>query len=111
MPRGAINTEDERRLDGRVALIAGGSGGIGASTARRLAAAGAFVVVGFHKNVTAANELVGQLPGDGHRAIRIAMEDTATIKALVPFLEQANSTFSLTRRVSPEPSRTPISNS
>ena len=88
MPGGATNTEDERRLDGRVALITGGSGGIGAATARRLAAAGAFVVVGFYKNVTAANELVGQLPGDGHRAIRIAMEDTATIKALVPFLEQ-----------------------
>ena len=40
-----MNTKDEFRLDGKVALVTGGARGIGAECARALAAAGASVMV------------------------------------------------------------------
>jgi 3-oxoacyl-[acyl-carrier protein] reductase len=84
-----IDPVAERRLDGRVAVITGGTGGIGAASARRLAAAGASVVVGYHANADAARRLVGELPGTGHRAVRVAMEDSSTLTALADLLRQS----------------------
>jgi 2-keto-3-deoxy-L-fuconate dehydrogenase len=49
-------------LTGKVALITGGASGIGAATARRLAQAGAGVIVA-DLNEAAANTLAGELPG------------------------------------------------
>ncbi|TVP73400.1 MAG: SDR family oxidoreductase [Nitriliruptor sp.] len=48
-----------------VAIVSGGSGGIGAATCRALAAAGHHVLVGFGGNATAAEEVVASLDGDG----------------------------------------------
>ena len=79
----------ERRLDGYVGIITGGSGGIGAATARRLAAAGASVVVGYHSKSDAAHYLVRDLPGSGHQAVRIAMEDASTIAGLADLLRRS----------------------
>jgi 3-oxoacyl-[acyl-carrier protein] reductase len=56
------------RLDGKVALITGGSRGIGRSVALRLADAGAFVYINFHANEAAASDTmkaVQQAGGDG----------------------------------------------
>ena len=88
-------------LAGRVAVVAGGSGGIGAATARRLADAGATVLVGYHSGEQRAARLVASLPGPGHgdgpgpgdgpgqepgsaaghRALRIAVDETPSITA------------------------------
>ncbi|TVR22146.1 MAG: SDR family oxidoreductase [Nitriliruptor sp.] len=48
-----------------VAIVSGGSGGIGAATCRALAAAGHHVLVGFGGNATAAEEVVASLDGEG----------------------------------------------
>ena len=68
-------------LEGRVAVVTGGSGGIGAATARRLAAAGASVVVGYNNGRDRAEALLKELGGQGHLALRIPMEDSAAIVA------------------------------
>jgi NAD(P)-dependent dehydrogenase (short-subunit alcohol dehydrogenase family) len=47
----------ERSLAGRVVLIAGGTGGLGAATTMLLAADGAKLVVGFHSNRARAETL------------------------------------------------------
>jgi 3-oxoacyl-[acyl-carrier protein] reductase len=67
-------------LDGKVAIVSGGSSGIGAATARMLAAEGASVVVSYNKGEQRARELIDALPGDGHRAVRMVLEDSATIR-------------------------------
>lgn len=67
-------------LAGRVAVITGGSSGIGAATARRLAAAGATVAVGFNAGAERAEALTRQLPGSGHLALSMPMEDSAALQ-------------------------------
>ena len=75
-----MTTENEFSLAGKVAIVTGGSSGIGAASVRRLAAAGARVVVGYNKGVERAAALIGELPGDGHRAMHLPLEDSAQIR-------------------------------
>lgn len=63
----------------KVALVTGGSSGIGKATAARLAALGAAVVVGYNSRAALAEEVVARLQGSGHMALRIAIDDTASI--------------------------------
>lgn len=51
-------------LAGRVALITGASGGIGSAVARRLAAAGARVALGYGRGREAAEKLAEDLGAD-----------------------------------------------
>jgi 3-oxoacyl-[acyl-carrier protein] reductase len=67
-------------LDGKVAVVTGGSSGIGAATVRLLAAEGARVVVGYNKGADRAAALIAELPGSGHRAMHLPLEDTAQIR-------------------------------
>jgi 3-oxoacyl-[acyl-carrier protein] reductase len=77
-----METENAVSLAGKVAIVTGGSSGIGAASVRRLAAAGARVVVGYNKGETRATALLGELPGEGHRAMRIPMEDSSQIRTV-----------------------------
>ncbi|MEM7286548.1 MAG: SDR family oxidoreductase [Actinomycetota bacterium] len=69
------------------AVVTGGSGGIGSAIVRRLAADGMTVVVGYRSRADRAEELVAGLPGSGHRAVRIAVEDPESVAALAAELE------------------------
>ncbi len=71
----------EYALAGKVAVVTGGSNGIGAATVRRLAAAGATVVIGYNAGADRAAALLSELPGTGHLALRVPMEDSAAIEA------------------------------
>jgi 3-oxoacyl-[acyl-carrier protein] reductase len=64
-----------------VALVTGGGSGIGKATAARLAAMGCAVVVGYNSRRALAEEVVGELQGGGHLAMRIAIDDPASISA------------------------------
>ncbi|MGQ9371692.1 SDR family NAD(P)-dependent oxidoreductase [Azospirillum sp. ST 5-10] len=67
----------------KVTLITGAGSGIGKAAAARLAALGSSVVVGYNSRRALADEVVAGLPGSGHLAIRIAIDDTASIAEAV----------------------------
>lgn len=73
-------------LRDRIAVVAGGSSGIGAATARRLAEQGASVVVGYHRGKDRAADLVAQLPGSGHSCAPMPMEDSAGLAEAARFV-------------------------
>lgn len=70
------------RLDGQIAVIAGGTGAIGLATARRLALLGARCVL-LHRrdDEAAAQAMANALPGSGHRALRASITDGASLRA------------------------------
>jgi 2-hydroxycyclohexanecarboxyl-CoA dehydrogenase len=67
------------RLEGRIALVTGGAGGIGAATCRRLAAEGAMVAV-TDVDVAGAKEVAAEIGG---RAYELDVRSTASVRAAV----------------------------
>ncbi|MGI9659823.1 MAG: SDR family oxidoreductase [Gaiellaceae bacterium] len=59
------------RLDGKVAVVTGGSRGIGQATARRLAADGSAVVVSYTSREAGAQETVASIIEGGGRAVAV----------------------------------------
>ena len=79
-------------LTNKVALVTGGSRGIGAAAAKRLAADGASVAITYAKDASSASAVVKAIELTGGRAIAIKADaaDTAAVKAAV---EQTVSKF------------------
>lgn len=75
-------------LAGKVAVVTGGAGGIGASIVRTLAAAGCTVVVGYNASGATARALAADLPGQGHRAAPAPVTDSAALAALAADVDE-----------------------
>jgi 3-oxoacyl-[acyl-carrier protein] reductase len=76
---------DNNTLHGKVALVTGGSRGIGAAVALRLAADGADVALTFQQNQRRADDVVKQIEALGRRAVALRVEsaDPAALRAAV----------------------------
>ena len=75
----------KKKLAGRVALVTGGSRGIGRAVAVSLAQLGAAVGVNYHKRADAAKEVVAGIEDSGGRALALQADvgDKAAVAAMV----------------------------
>ncbi|MGG1948234.1 3-oxoacyl-ACP reductase family protein [Trinickia sp. NRRL B-1857] len=80
------------KLQGKRALITGGSRGIGAAIARRLAADGADVVLTYERSAERANAIVGEIEALGRRGLAI-QADSADPVALNAAVDHAAQTL------------------
>ena len=82
---------DEQPMQGRVALVAGASKGIGAATAEAFARAGAAVVLGA-RNADALQSVVARIESHGGRAIGVRT-DVADVDSMRNLVDQALATY------------------
>ncbi len=82
---------DDQAMQGRVALVAGASKGIGAATAEAFANAGAAVVLGA-RNAEALQVVVARIEGSGGHAIGVRT-DVADVDSMRNLVDQALATY------------------
>ena len=81
-----------RQLEGKAALVTGGSRGIGAAIAKRLAADGATVAITYTKGADAAASVVKEIEGAGGKAIAF-QADASDAEAVNAAVEKTVATF------------------
>jgi 3-oxoacyl-[acyl-carrier protein] reductase len=71
-----------------VALITGGTGGLGAAICAGLANAGFRMAIGYHRSAAAAAKLAASLAGGGHFAVAAPVTDSGALKAMAAEIQQ-----------------------
>ncbi len=76
-------------LKDKIAVVTGGSSGIGAATVRMLADEGASVVICYNKGAERAQALLKQLPKADHRVQHLAVEDSSSVRRAADDIQKA----------------------
>jgi len=82
----------QQNLNGKVAFVQGGSRGIGAAIAKRLALAGAAVAISYASSPKQAQEVVQAIEAAGGRALALRA-DSADAKAIVQAIDTTATAF------------------
>jgi len=73
---------DVQPLTGKVVLVTGGGGGIGSAICRRLAAAGAQVIINYNSNAAKAQAVADSLAGENHLVVQASVTDSAALQQM-----------------------------
>jgi 3-oxoacyl-[acyl-carrier protein] reductase len=76
-------------LKNKIAVVTGGSNGIGAATVRMLADEGANVVICYNKGKERAQALLAALPKAEHRITQLGVEDPASVRRVADEIGRA----------------------
>ena len=87
-----LNKNNAGKLEDKVALVTGGSRGIGAAIAKRLAADGARVAITYAKDANAATAVIKAIDRNGGKAVAI-QADAADVKAVAGAVEKTVENF------------------
>jgi 3-oxoacyl-[acyl-carrier protein] reductase len=87
-----LNKNNAGKFEGKVALVTGGSRGIGAAIAKRLATEGASVAITYTKGADAAASVIKEIERAGGKAIAI-QADAADADAVKAAVEKTVATF------------------
>src|SRR4029079_17557244 len=87
-----MSNRQQRELTGKVALVTGGSRGIGAAIAKRLAKNGASVAITYAKDASAASDVGKAIELEGGKWLRLH-GDAAAVEAVKGAVEKTAATF------------------
>lgn len=72
----------------QIALVTGAAGGIGSAICKRLATAGATVVLTYSDDPAKAQAVAGSLPGAGHLVMQARVDDSMSLQVLAEAVQQ-----------------------
>ena len=76
-------------LENKIALVTGGSNGIGLETVKLLANKGATVIVGYYNGKERAKDIINSLPNKNHMIHQIKLEDHKTAEGVAEVINQS----------------------
>jgi len=76
-------------LTSKIAVVTGGSNGIGAATVRSLAESGATVAICYYRGEARARALLAELPAGEHRVVQLELTDVASVRRMGDELRDA----------------------
>ena len=82
-------------MEGRIALVTGAGGGIGSAISKRLAEAGAKVVLNYWQSEEETKAVAASLPGDGHILIQADVSDSTALVRMAKQVADRYSTLDL----------------
>jgi 3-oxoacyl-[acyl-carrier protein] reductase len=74
---------NDTSMSGQVAVVTGAGGGIGSAISRRLAKAGAQVVLTYRQSREKTQAVADSLSGEGHLVVQAPVDDSTAVKRLV----------------------------